>query len=78
MPRMSIASAIRKHEQRLLALPNVTGVGIGHKAGKEVITVLVTHKVPESDLRKGEIVPTALEGYEIVVDESGVLTLQAH
>jgi len=32
-------------------------VGIGEKAGKAVIKVFVTHKVPESALQPQEIVP---------------------
>ena len=59
-----------------MLLPNVSGVGIGEKAGKVVIKVLVTHKVPESALQHQEIVPKTLEGYETDVDEIGVVTAQ--
>ena len=73
---MSIKPIMRKYEEQLMRLPNVTGVGIGKKTGKEVIKVFVTHKVPESALQPQEIVPKTLEGYETDVEESGVVTAQ--
>lgn len=74
---MGIKPIMRKYEEQLMRLPNVTGVGIGKKTGKEVIKVFVTHKVPESALQPQEIVPKTLEGYETDVEESGVVTAQA-
>lgn len=66
-----------KHEEQLMRLPNVTGVGVGEKADKVVIKVFVTHKVPETDLRPQEIVPKSLEGYETDVEEIGAVTAQS-
>ena len=74
---MDIEQVRRTYAEQLMQLPNVRGVGIGQKAGKEVILVGVTHKVPESTLQPHEVVPKTLEGYEIVVDEWGELTAQA-
>jgi hypothetical protein len=74
--QMSIEDMKIKHEEQLMRLPNVTGVGIGEKGGKAVIKVFVTHKVPESALRPQEIVPKSLEGYETDVEEIGVVTAQ--
>lgn len=65
---MGIEAAMRKHEKRLMRLPNVTGVGIGEKEGKQVILVFVTHKVPESDLRPRDRVPKVLDGFETDVE----------
>ena len=73
---MSIEAVKEKNEERMMRLPNVTGIGIGEKAGKVVIKVLVTHKVPESALRRQEIVPKTLEGYETDVEEIGDVTAQ--
>lgn len=73
---MSIEAVKMKHEEQLMRMPNVTGVGIGEKAGKVVMKVLVTHKVPEHALRPQEILPKTLEGYEIDVEEIGVITAQ--
>lgn len=73
---MSIESTKREHEQHLMRLPNVTGVGIGEKDGKEVIKVFVTHKVPEAALQPLEIIPKAIEEYETDVEEMGIVTAQ--
>jgi hypothetical protein len=67
---------MRKHEEHVMQLPNVTGIGIGKKGRKNVIKVFVTHKVPESTLESHEIIPKALEGYETDVEEIGVVTAQ--
>jgi len=61
---MEIETALRLHETRLLGLPNVTGTGIGERAGKEVIIVFVKQKVPESSLRPSDVIPKSLEGYQ--------------
>jgi hypothetical protein len=73
---LSIQAVKLKHEEQLMRLPNVTGVGIGDKAGKPVIKVFVTHKVPESVLQPDQIVPKSLEGYESDVEEIGILEAQ--
>ena len=74
---MSIEAVKEQYEDQLMQLPNVTGVGIGEKAGKKVIKVFVTHKVPESDLSPAEVIPKKLEEYETDVEETGPLTAQA-
>ena len=74
---MKIESALKKHEDRLMQLPNVTGIGIGRKAGQDVIKVFVTKKVPKSALPPDELVPRTLEGYATDVEEIGVVTAPA-
>ena len=73
---MDIESVRRQHEDQLMQLPNVTGVGIGEKAGKQVLKVFVTHKVPVSALQPEEVVPKTLEGFETDVEEIGVVMAQ--
>ena len=73
---MSVEAVKMKYEERLMRLSNVTGVGIGQKAGKAVIKVFVTHKVPESALRPQDIIPKALDGHETDVEEIGIVTAQ--
>jgi len=68
---MGIEAVRRKYEKRLMALPNVRIVGIGEKAGRQVIKVYVTRKVPPSELQTDEVVPKMLEGYATDVEESG-------
>ena len=74
---MRIEAVKRQYEERLMQLPNVTGVGIGSKEGKAVIVVFVTHKVPESELQPKDIVPKTLENFETDVEEIGVVTAQS-
>jgi len=73
---MGVEAVKTKHEEQLMRLPNVVGVGIGERAGKPVIKVFVTQKVPDSALRPQEIIPKSLEGYETSVEEIGVITAQ--
>ncbi len=74
---MNIEAVQRKYEAKLMQLPNVTGLGIGEKAGKQVIKVFVTLKVPESSLRPEEIVPKNLDEWETDVEEIGVVSTQS-
>jgi hypothetical protein len=73
---MTIEAAKMKHEEQLMRLPNVTGVGIGEKEGKAVIVVFVTQKVPASTLQPQEAIPKRLENYETDVREIGHVTAQ--
>ncbi|ADE14699.1 conserved hypothetical protein [Nitrosococcus halophilus Nc 4] len=74
---MGLEALIKKHEDQLMGLPNVTAIGIGKKSGKDVIKVFVTHKVPEATLQPQEIIPKTLEGYETDVEESGIIIAQS-
>ncbi len=74
---MDIEVVRQKYEDQLMNLPNVVGVGIGEKDGKEVIIVFVTHKVPASALQAHQIVPKTLEGFETDVEETGFVSAQA-
>jgi len=76
MGEVAITEAKTRHEAELLALPNVTGVGIGERAGQPVIKVFVTEKVPESRLALEERIPTSLDGFEVDVEAIGLI--EAH
>jgi hypothetical protein len=65
---LDIKSVLKKHEESLLKLPDVTGVGIGEEAGKEVIIVFVKEKSAKSLKEPQPIVPKNLEGYEVRVE----------
>lgn len=79
---MSIETVLKKYEEQLMKIPNVTGVGIGEKSGKEVIIVFVRKKIGEAVLRPNEIIPKELEGYltdvqvEIKVGQSNLFNRQ--
>jgi hypothetical protein len=76
MGNNAIAEVKARHEADLLALPNVTGVGIGERNGKPVIKVFVTQKLPETDLASEERVPASLDGYEVDVEAIGFIEAQ--
>jgi hypothetical protein len=68
---MAIEDVRARHEDRLLGLPNVVGVGVGERGGEPVIKVFVEQKVPESALAEDERVPESLDGYEVDVEVIG-------
>ncbi|MHA2896433.1 hypothetical protein [Bacillus cereus] len=57
---MELEQVVRKYETDLLRLPYVVGVGMGFVQGKEVIQVFVSKKVPRSQLKAVEQIPTPL------------------
>jgi len=61
--------ARRLHEDRLMGLAHVTGVGIGQdeSSGEDVIVVFVTHEVPRDRLRPEDVIPDELEGVPVRV-----------
>ena len=73
----SIKSVLEKHEDALMKLPNVKGVGQGQRAGKDVIKVYVTHKVPRSELGQAGVIPSTLDGIATDVEEIGVVSAQS-
>lgn len=74
---MAIKSA---HEQRLLAKPNVVGVGVGfrQKGGRPTrqvaLVVMVRQKVPEGQLAPADRIPASIEGVPVDVQEVGEIT----
>ena len=64
---MTIEQVFDRHHDRLMAVPGVTGLGIGDKGGKQVILVMVEQLTPDLKAR----IPRALEGYPVVVEQSG-------
>ncbi|WP_299392601.1 hypothetical protein [Pelagibius sp.] len=71
---MDIEAVLRKHEDSLLSYLNVNGVGIGERAGRAVIKVMVVKKVPEASLPPDQILPKELEGCALDVEEVGEIT----
>jgi len=67
----------RRHENELMRKPNVVGVGIGYRTRGGVrteevcIVVSVKTKVPESQLKRGELIPTSIDGVPVDVVETG-------
>ena len=73
---MDVRAVKKKYTGELMALPNVTGVGIGQKDGAQVIKVFVVRKVPLDALSASERVPEKLEGVPCEVEVLGVVSAQ--
>ena len=72
-----VDSIRRRHENALLALANVVGVGTGRdETGSEVIDVYVQRKVPRPELDPAETVPGVLDGVRVRVVPIGEITAQ--
>ena len=74
---MKIEQAMQEAEAELRSKPNVIGVGVGSRGERQVIKVLVTRKVPRSELEASEIVPATIRGFPTDVEEVGVVTAQS-
>ena len=67
MPAKTIEQVQEAHTEHLMSLPGVVGTAVGEVGGKPCIKVFVTEKTAE--IEKG--VPDSLEGYPVVVEETG-------
>jgi hypothetical protein len=65
--RKPIEEVLKRHTDHLMSIEGVVGTGIGESDGKPCIKVLVVKKTEE--LQKE--IPTELEGYKVVIDETG-------
>jgi hypothetical protein len=67
----SISEVRQRHESRLLTLPNVVGISAETTERGEVLLVLVSRKVPRSQLAAEEVIPQQIEGFPTEVVEIG-------
>jgi hypothetical protein len=73
----------RKHENELLAKANVIGVGVGMRKCEGVLTgevglvILVSNKLPASQIASSDLLPTEIDGVPVDVEQVGVLGVQA-
>ncbi len=63
----SITDVLSAHTDSLMALPGVIGTAQGEQAGRPCVMVLV-HELTD-DLRRQ--IPDDLEGYQVVIRETG-------
>ncbi len=68
---MSIESTKAKHEDRLMALPGVVGVGIGEKDGEPVIRVYLAAR----SASRGDI-PEVLDGWPTDLEVIGTVSAE--
>jgi hypothetical protein len=73
-----VAAVQARHERELLRYPNVVGVATGTPtrggqpaSAEPCLLVLVTRKLPPSELGPGELLPREIEGVPIDVVETG-------
>ena len=71
---MPISATIAHHSAELLAVPGVVGVAQGEQGGKPVLQVMVVRRTPELVAR----LPRTLDGYPVVVVESGEIKPLGH
>ena len=69
MARRPIDTVLEEHTPRLLSLSGVVGTARAEEAGKPCVRVLVATADPEL-LR---LIPSELEGYTVMVQETGEL-----
>jgi hypothetical protein len=67
MTGKTIKSVIKSHSQKLMSLPGVIGVAQGECECQPCIKVYIIGKTEELIYQ----IPSALEGYTVVVEESG-------
>ena len=73
---MDIKEVKKRHAGELMALPNVTAVGVGEREGTPVIKVFVVRKLPLETLAEVERVPREVEGVPCDVEEMGVVSAE--
>jgi len=71
MLRRDINDVLRDHDRELLKIPGVVGVYVGmlEDAKTPCLKVMVVRKTSELEQR----IPNALEGYPVLLDETGVI-----
>jgi hypothetical protein len=70
--RRPIEAVQASHTDSLMRIPGVVGTAIGLCDGMPCIKVLVVRATPE--VRKA--VPDSLEGYRVILDETGTVRAQ--
>lgn len=64
---MNIEQVFDRHHDQIMAIPGVTGLGIGDKNGQPAIIIMVRQFSPDLRAR----LPRALEGHPVIVEQSG-------
>lgn len=70
--RPDISTVLARHTDSLMAIPGVVGVGEGQQAGSPAVFVMVERNTAELDAA----LPDSLEGYAVVVSETGRIVPQ--
>jgi hypothetical protein len=76
-PIEKVRQTLKKHRERIMALKNVVGVGIGRETpskereSQPCIVVYVKKKMPPSALDPGDCISHDLDGIPVRVEETG-------
>ena len=70
MADKTIEAVLMEHTERLMSLPGVVGTALGECSGQPCIRVFVAQRTP--GLLKQ--IPSAIEGYEVTVQETGEIS----
>src|SRR5207245_4617705 len=68
-----IAEVLAAHQDSLLALPGVVGVGVGECRGAPCLIVMAAWRTSQLERR----LPATLEGYPVLLRVTGVITARA-
>lgn len=70
------ARVVERHADALMALPQVTGVGVGADPATDrpVVAVYVTRKLPREQLAESDLIPPELDGVPVRVTEIGTIS----
>jgi hypothetical protein len=69
MPANDIATVLKNHTPKLMAIPGVTGTAETLCEDKPCIKVYVEKKTPDIEKQ----IPPTIEGYPVVIQETGVI-----
>lgn len=69
MAKSTIQEVLNKNTEFLMSIPGVRGVAVGENGGKPCILVLVVKKTSEIMTK----IPSELEGFPVVVEETGTI-----
>ena len=67
MPEKAIEKVLKEQTKKLVSMPGVVGTGQGLCDGRPCIKVYVIKETPELDQK----IPRTLEGYPVVIEETG-------
>ena len=70
-PASGVLAVKQRHEEDLMALPGVTGVGVGQNdIGDDAIVIYLEERSAAAQL------PTEIDGYDVVVEVTGIIEAQ--
>jgi len=68
----AIAEVLKEHTEELMSIPGVVGIGQSLCNGKPCINVLVI----EPTLELAQKIPDNLEGYQVMIEDTGEIRAQ--